>query len=344
MKRVSLILAALLCSSINVFANPTIGMPTGSSGGTYFPMGSDIASLAAKQGLNIDVKTSAGSLANIRRMAGNENAGISIVQSDVIDYLSKNPSRINKSVLRGLTLVFPLYNEEVHLLAHKEITSINDLKNKRVVVGKLGSGTHITANNILNIVDINVNQVYDLSPKEAYESLILGKVDAVFFVGGKPVSYINGLLEMSSNERLRKYTDTIHLVPLDDERLYESYAKASFLPQDYVTKDGLRQLTKVTVPTVAVKAIMVSHDFSKKTSRYYKMRCKQIGQINTIVRQNLDLLISGGSSENNYHPKWSQVDLDQPVELAKSSCIKDESDADELKQIDCYLQTGAACE
>ena len=105
MKRVSLILAVLLCSSINVFANPTIGMPTGSSGGTYFPMGSDIASLAAKQGLNIDVKTSAGSLANIRRMAGNENAGISIVQSDVIDYLFKNPSRINRSILRGLTLV-----------------------------------------------------------------------------------------------------------------------------------------------------------------------------------------------------------------------------------------------
>ena len=337
-------LLLLLCSPINSFGNPTIGMPTGSSGGTYFPMGSDIASLAAKQGLDINVKTSAGSLDNIRRMAGSENAGISIVQSDVIDYLSKNPSKINKSVLQSLKLVFPLYNEEVHLLARKEITSIKDLENKQVVVGKLGSGTHITANNILNIVDVGVNQIYDLTPKEAYESLVLGKVDAVFFVGGKPVSYVNGLLEMSSNESLRKYTDNIHLVPLDDERLNDSYAKASFLPQDYVTKDGLHQLTKITVPTVAVKAIMVSHDFSKKTSYYYKMRCKQIDQINTVVRQNLALLASGGFGDDTYHPKWSQVDLDQPVELAKSSCIQDASDVDELKQINCYLQTGVGCE
>ena len=336
-------LLLLLCVSINTFANPTIGMPTGSSGGMYFPMGLDIASLAAKQGVDINVKNSAGSLDNIRRMAGNENAGISIVQSDVIDYLLKNPSRINKKVLRNLKLVFPLYNEEVHLLAGKEITSVKDLENKRVVVGKLGSGTHITANNILNLVNVRVNQIYDLTPREAYEALILDKVDAVFFVGGKPVSYINGLVEMRSNEKLRKYTDNFHLVPLDDERLNQSYAKASFLPQDYVTKDGLHQLTEVTVPTVAVKAIMVSHDFSKKTSYYYKMRCKQIDQINTVVRENLDLLASGSFGKENYHPKWSQVDLDQPVELAKSSCIKDPSDVDELKQINCYLQTGAGC-
>lgn len=343
MKRVFPLLI-LLCASINALANPTIGMPTGSSGGTYFPMGSDIASLAAKQGLHINVKTSAGSLDNIRRMAGTENAGISIVQSDVIDYLLKNPSKINQSVLRNLKLVFPLYNEEVHLLARKGITSVNDLENKRVVVGKLGSGTHITSNNILNIVDVSVNQIYNLTPKEAYESLILGNVDAVFFVGGKPVSYINGLLEMGSNEQLRKYTDNIHLVPIDDERLNESYAKANFFPQDYVTKDGLRKLTSITVPTVAVKAIMVSHDFSKKTSYYYKMRCKQINQINTVVRQNLALLASGGFGEDTYHPKWSQVDLDQPVELAKSSCINDQSEVDELKQINCYLQTGSECE
>lgn len=342
MKRISILLV-LLCSSMCVLANPTIGMPTGSSGGTYFPMGSDIASLAAKQGLDIQVKTSVGSLDNIRRMAGKENAGISIVQSDVIDYLSKNPTKINKSVLRSLKLVFPLYNEEVHLLARKEITSINDLENKRVVVGKLGSGTHITSNNILNIVDINVIQIYDLAPKEAYESLILGKVDAVFFVGGKPVKYIDGLLEMSSNEQLRKYTDAIHLVAIDDERLNESYAKASFYPQDYVTKDGLRQLTKVTVPTVAVRAIMVSHDFSRKTSPYYKMRCKQVNQINTIVRNNLALLTSGGFGEETYHSKWAQVDLDQPVDLTKSSCIENGGNVDELKQINCYLQTGSSC-
>ena len=306
-------------------------------------MGSDIASLAAEQGLVIEVKPSIGSLDNIRRMAGKENAGLSIVQSDVVDYLAKNPGRINRSVLRNLKLVFPLYDEEVHLLARKEITSINDLANKRVAVGKLGSGTYITANNILNIVDINVNQISDLTPKDAFIALVLGKIDAVFFVGGKPVSYINGMLEMSSNERLSKYVDNVHLVPLDDTRLFQTYAKASFYPQDYRTEDGLRYLTNTTVPTVAVRAILVSHDFSKKDSPYYKMRCRQISQINSIVRKNLAVLTSGGFGNETYHPKWAQVDLDQPIELAKSNCIKDGNYDEELEQINCYLQTGRSC-
>ena len=342
MKRV-LSLILLLSLSLNTSANPPMGMPTGTSGGTYYSMGTDIASLAAKQGVDITITNSAGSLDNLRRMAGTGNAGISIVQSDVVDFLSKNPNSVNRRVLRNLRLVLPLYDEEVHLLARKDIASINDLENKRVVVGELGSGTHITSNNILNTVDINVKQIYDLTPKEAYESLILGKVDAVFFVGGKPVSYINGLLEMKSNEKLSKYMDDIHLVPIEDERLNQVYAKASFLPQDYVTKDRRHQLTQVTVPTVAVKALLVSHDFGRDNSYYYRMRCEQVNQINSVIRENLTLLASGGFGDGSYHPKWSQVDLDQPVDLEKSSCIKDTRDVDELKLINCYLQKGAGC-
>ena len=342
MKRI-LSLILLLSFSLNTSANPPIGMPTGASGGTYYSMGTDIASLAAEKGVDINITKSAGSLENLRRMAGTENAGISIVQSDVIDFLSKNPSRVNRKVLRNLRLVLPLYDEEVHLLARKNIGSINELENKRVVVGELGSGTHITSNNILNILDINVKQIYDLTPKEAYESLILGKVDAVFFVGGKPVSYINGLLEMKSNEKLSKYMDEIHLVPIDDDRLNQTYATASFLPQDYVTKDRRHQLTRVTVPTIAVKALLVSHDFGKDNSYYYRMRCEQVNQISNVIRDNLMLLASGGLGEGNYHPKWSMVDLDQPVDLEKSSCTTDTSDVDELELINCYLQKGTGC-
>lgn len=342
MLRVSLLLVVLLCPSLKVLANPTIGMPTGSTGGTYFPMGSDIATLAAGMGLNIDVKNSAGSLDNIRRMSGKENAGISIVQSDVIDFLSSNATKVNKSVLKNLKLVFPLYNEEVHLLANKNINSIDDLKNKRVVVGKLGSGTFITANNILNILDIRVSQVHDLSPKEAYQALLIGKVDAVFFVGGKPIKYITGLLEMKNDPNLSKFMDNIHLVPLDNEALLTSYAKASITSRDYISSDGGYRLTNFDVPTIAVRAVMVSHDFGRKQSYYYKMRCKQINQIDNVVRENLDRLVSG----EQYHPKWAQVDLDQPVQLEKSSCIKGiaGNKVDEVKQINCYLESGSSCE
>jgi TRAP transporter TAXI family solute receptor len=340
-------LTALFCLLISssAFANPIIGMPTGSNGGTYYPMGSDIAKLAASEGLNIDVKSSLGSLDNIRRMSSSENAGISIVQSDVIEYLGNTKSSVNKAVLKHLRLVFPLYNEEVHLLAKGGIVSIADLENKRVVVGKLGSGTFVTVSNILNKVGIKVVQIHDLSPKEAYQGLLLGKVDAVFFVGGKPISYINGLLEMKVDEKLSKLAEDIHLVPLDDERLYESYAKATITPMDYETSDRTARLTDVVVPTVAVKAVLVSHDFSIKNNGYYQMRCRQIDQLNNVVRNNLELLASGGAGGNEFHPKWEHVDLDQDVDLPRSACIKGIGrDVDEAKEIDCYLQTGKSCQ
>lgn len=340
-------LLALLCLFISStsFANPIIGMPTGSTGGTYYPMGSDIAKLAARKGLRIQVKSSLGSLANIRRMSSSENAGISIVQSDVIEFLSNTPSRINKSVLKDLRLIFPLYNEEVHLLAKGGIKTISDLENKRVVVGKLGSGTFVTANNILNKLGMTVAQVHDLSPKDAYQDLLLGKVDAVFFVGGKPISYIKGLLEVKVDEALRKYAEDIHLVPLDDERLYSSYAPATISPSDYVTSDGLFRLTDVDVSTVAVRAVLVGYDFSKNNSAYSQMRCKQMDQLNTIVRDNLELLASGGVDGKEFHPKWDHVDLDQTVDLPKSDCITTGvgRKIDEAKEIDCYLQTGRSC-
>ena len=339
-------LLALLCLLISStsFASPIIGMPTGSTGGTYYPMGLDIAKLAAAEGVRIQVKSSLGSLANIRRMSSSENAGISIVQSDVIEYLTNTPSSVNKSVLKDLRLVFPLYNEEVHLLARGGVKSIADLENKRVVVGKVGSGTFMTANNILNKVEVNVKPVLNLSPKEAYQGLLLGKVDAVFFVGGKPISYINGLLEMKVDETLRKYAEGIHLVPLDDERLLASYAKAVITPEDYVTDDGAQRLTDVDVPTVAVKAVLVSYDFSRSKSAYARMRCGQVDHLNTIVRENLDLLKAGGVGGKEFHPKWTQVDLDQPVELPMSACITGlGSKVDEAKEIDCYLQTGTRC-
>ena len=340
-------LTALLCLLINTsaFANPTIGMPTGSTGGTYYPMGQDIANLAAREGLNIEVKPSLGSLENIRRMSSKENAGISVVQSDVIEYLANSKSNVNKTVLKNLRLVFPLYNEEVHLLARGGIKSLAELEGKRVVVGRLGSGTFVTASNILSHVGVTVIPVHDLSPQDAYQGLLLSEVDAVFFVGGKPISYINGLLEMKIDEKLSKYAKEIHLVPLDDERLNDSYAKASITPSDYVSSDGVARLTDVTVPTVAVKAVLVSHDFTTKQNGYYQMRCAQIDQLNTLVRDNLELLASGGVNGDEFHPKWGQVDLDQEVDLPRNACIKGVTGkVDEAKEIGCYLQTGKSCE
>ena len=320
----------------------SIGMPTGSTIGTYYSLGVDIARLALRDGLVIDVKTSSGSLDNIRRMASNENAGLAIVQSDVIDYLSSNPSQSNQSIISNLRSVFTLYTEEIHLLVSNEIKTLQDLNKKRIIVGEIGSGTPITASRVFDKIGIDIEQITGVPPEAALRQLMLGKVDAIFLVGGKPLIYINGLLEIKNDDKLGKYTEGFHLMPLDDERLYGTYTRAQITPADYQSKNGLYRLTETVVPTIAVQALLVSYDFSKKDSHYHKMRCEQLSQLNSIVRENLATMASNDNRE--YHPKWAQVELDKKSTLAKSQCIDDSTPKEtDLKAINCYLQTGNNC-
>ena len=196
---------------------------------------------------------------------------------------------------------------------------------------------------VFDRLGVDIEPVTNVAPDKALKQFLLGDADAIFFVGGKPISYLNGLLEMRNNKSLRKYTEGIHLLPLDDERLHDTYTKTEITPGDYQSQNGLYRLTEAAVPTVAAQAILVSFDFSKNSSPYYKQRCKQINQLSSIVRNSLEKMASGGGRK--YHAKWSQVDLDQPTKLPQNHCISDATPiVNELKAMDCYLQTGRPCE
>ena len=98
-----------------------IGMVTGSKTGTYIQFGRNIAEVADEAGLEIIVKQSEGSMANIKRMVSKENAGLGIVQSDVLGFLKRSNDAETRRIASQLRLVFPFYNEEVHLFARRDI-------------------------------------------------------------------------------------------------------------------------------------------------------------------------------------------------------------------------------
>jgi TRAP-type uncharacterized transport system substrate-binding protein len=84
-------------------AEEGIGMVTGSTTGTYFRFGQDIANKAGEVGLNILVKESEGSIDNLKRLASKENAAFAIVQSDVLGFLKRNPEMVD--IARKLRLI-----------------------------------------------------------------------------------------------------------------------------------------------------------------------------------------------------------------------------------------------
>src|SRR5262245_34980201 len=139
---------------------------TGSTTGSYFPVGQLLAQLLSHPpgvgrcqaadacgpaGLIVSTRASEGSIANVLAVnSGNVSSGIA--QSDVVALAvaGKGPF-VRTGPVRQLRVIANLYGEDIHLLAAKNanIKSVADLRGKRVSLSPEGSGTINTARAIL---------------------------------------------------------------------------------------------------------------------------------------------------------------------------------------------------
>jgi TRAP transporter TAXI family solute receptor len=283
----------------NVYAQKdVIGMVTGSKMGTYYAFGQDVARIAKQVGIEIEVKESKGSIANILRLDSDENAAFAIIQHDVLWFMqhAQGAQDLQRTVDK-LVMIFPFYNEEVHLFARKEIKTFSDLEGKRVVVGADGSGNFITASNLLQLLHVRPGTELNFAPEDAVEAVLMGNADAMFYVAGKPVKLFTNLEKLQSDPKYMPLLENVHFVPLGDQGYWEQYVPSELSTQDY-------GWLKESVPTVAVKAVLVSYDFSSKATPYYQHRCNQLAILGKAVMNSLNDLRSNG------HQKWNEVNLD----------------------------------
>lgn len=277
-----------------------IGMVTGSKTGTYIQFGNDIAGVAKTVGLDIVVKDSQGSIDNIKRINSKENATFGIVQSDVLGFLSRSESPEMRQLAGRLRLIFPFYNEEVHLFANKSVQTFNDLQGKRVAVGEPGSGTWLTAINLLQLTGVKPAEMLNIAPLQGVTAVLKGEADAMFYVAGKPVNLFTKVGNLINKPEFAAMLNNVHFVPLDDPRMLKEYQPAKVSQADYDWLPG-------EVPTIAVKAVLMSFDFSGKQSPYFVQRCGQLAKLGQAIRSNIGQLRQTG------HPKWKEVNLDEKV-------------------------------
>lgn len=262
---------------------------TGGSQGTYIKIGRDLATLGAECGLKLNVVESAGSLENFVGVRNRRNTQFGIVQSDVLEYLKTfeaNDPEVQKAV-KGVRIMFPLYNEEIHVLARKDINSMKDLAGRKIAVGKKDSGTFLTATLIMDILQVKAGERMDINPDEALPKLLSGEIDAFFYVAGAPAALFSG--------------DTIdktkfHLVPITEAPLLATYTPSRIEPGTYSFQDQ-------PVDLIAVKAVMMTYDYDVKRNAYHRDSCKTVSDFSSLILTGLDKLRATG------HPKWKTVDL-----------------------------------
>jgi hypothetical protein len=238
---------------------------TGSTTGTYFPIGSLIAQLLSHppgvgrcealnvcgpSGLIVSTRASQGSVANaIAVNGGMVTSGLA--QTDVVALAVAGQGPFRKTgATKQLRVIANLYGEDLHLVAAKsaKIKSVADLRGKRVSLSSETSGTIVTARAVLaayRLTEKSITPNYD-SAETAVDLLQAGKLDALFFVGGTPVNLLQPLLD----------EDIAVLVPIDGEGLKRLLAKEPYLSAHTIAKGTYGNAPEVE--TVSVDALWIT--------------------------------------------------------------------------------------
>jgi uncharacterized protein len=262
-----------------------MGIITGNKRGTYYQFGLNLAQLAKSRGIKLNVFDSAGSVQNVLAVYKAPGTQLGIVQSDVLAFIAKiQTDPFMKKVANRTRLVFPLYNEEIHLLAQPDIKDFDDLAGKTVAVGEEGSGTYLTARILLEMADVKPRDIVPIGTDEALAQLKQGRIDAMFYVAGLPVKLFS---EAVAPE------DKLVLVPITNKSIQDFYQSVQIPAKTYSWQDQ-------EINTVAVKAVLVAYDFRGNT-------CDHVGKLAKSLHDNLEWLRTHG------HPKWKSVDLNAVV-------------------------------
>lgn len=165
----------------------------GNPSGLYYPIGGTLASIWSQTipDFNMKAEVTDASVANVIQVAvGDSDVGFS--QGDVVLDAYKGQGKFLEPL--DISVLFAIYPNLVHAITRSNsgIGSIADLKGKVVSVGAPGSGTAITAVNILNNLGVPPDsfRIQYLDYTETANAIRDGKIDAGFIVGGIGVAAI----------------------------------------------------------------------------------------------------------------------------------------------------------
>jgi TRAP transporter TAXI family solute receptor len=273
---------------VSTAQNATIGLIADGAGSTDTRIAADIArALDDSDKMRVLPMLGRGSVQNIADLIYLKGVDVAIVDTDVLTQTMQSGTIPREGTVQYIAKLFP---EEVHILARKEINSLNDLNGKPVAVGAIGSGTEVTATNLLDMSHITPNLIHE-DQTAALDHLRHGEIVAVFVVGGMPVPMLQGI-EAGSQ---------LHFVPIPlNAQLVDSYLPTSLDHQSYpdLVPPG------PPVDTVAVGAILVTLSTPSDSAR-----AKRVNRFVDALFDRFEQFRRPG-----FHPKWREVNLAAQVQ------------------------------
>src|ERR1700753_2537363 len=137
----------------------TVTCITGTIGGTYVQVGADLASVL-DDGNNLRVLpiVGRGSVQSVADILFLQGVDIGVVRADTLDYLERKG--FAQDIKKQFTYVTKLYNEEMQVIAPKNVQSLRDLEGKRVGVDLPNGSTFVTVLTVAERLGMKANWLY----------------------------------------------------------------------------------------------------------------------------------------------------------------------------------------
>ena len=245
------------CMAVSVALGPIpVTLATGTPGGIYHPVGNAICrmfNLADEHQARPCVAVSSdGALENIQRVqSGKTTFGLSQTDVAYAAFHGEGPFAAAGPDPK-LRLLIALYPEAFTVIARADagVRDFQDLRDKRIGIGKTGAGYTFTRDVVLGFYGWTISdaeRLLELGPAEQNQALCGNRVDAIIFAAGNP----NGLTQEATTgcpARLVRVAGP----PIDRLLAMHPYYVASVIP------GGMYPGNPDDVPTFGTLAVLVT--------------------------------------------------------------------------------------
>lgn len=235
-----------------------VGIATGGTGGTYYPLGGMLAQLISNhvdlgdKKLSATAETGNASVANAG-LLGRGDIETAFVAADILDAAYHGKNQFEDKAQTGIRALGALYPETVQLVARGDagLKVFTDLKGHSISSGSPGSGQWQLLGDILSVHGMERSDVSEdySSFSQSAEKIADGNLDASLITAGSPTASIT---ELANGH-------PVSIIPLNGpaiDKLLEIQPYYTKVTLPVGTYEGLN----APVETIAVRAIWATHE------------------------------------------------------------------------------------
>jgi NMT1 family protein len=165
----------------------TVGVAGGQLSGTYMTFANELAEvLDDGDNLRVIPIVTYGAASNLDDLLYLRNVDVAVTQADVFEYFRTHRKIANLASRVNYIIRLPV--SEMHILARADVTSIEDLRGKKVSFGPAGSASSLTGTIVFQRLGVEVEQALYDNPT-ALQKLKTGELAALVRVIGKPIDF-----------------------------------------------------------------------------------------------------------------------------------------------------------